>query len=228
MDDLDGLYAWLQGNDTEFREAVQRHIGAHSMGAYVTVEWLLTRRGRFGNVVLVSPVGVPEGPQQVGVRGMGRVVRGLVGYLWRRGFTPQSVLRRLPVGMARGAVQRYVEARFTEGIAEVEKELMVEYFLRVSKAKGEGEKALGGLLKPGVWAKVPLEGRIEALEGTVSFVYGERDWMDWRVGKRIVERMGERAWLDRVSGADHNVFVDNPKEFAGIFVKACRRSEERL
>lgn len=226
VEDLESLYEWLGSSDTEFKQADHRHIGAHSMGAYVTVEWMLRRRVQFRSVVLVSPVGVPQGPEKVHVRGMGRMMGPVVGYLWRRGVTPQTGLRMLPMGLARRAVRRYVEARFVGAMGPVEKEVMVEYVLRVSKARGEGERALGALLKPGVWAKVPLEGRVEGIEGAVSFVYGAEDWMDWKVAQRIAERMGERAWVGRVREADHNVFVDNPADFAAVFVEACRRSEQ--
>eukprot|EP00177_Eucheuma_denticulatum_P003144 GFKZ01005669.1.p1 GENE.GFKZ01005669.1~~GFKZ01005669.1.p1 ORF type:complete len:376 (-),score=43.30 GFKZ01005669.1:211-1266(-) len=226
IEDLESMYNWFTSSDTQFQQAQHRHIGAHSMGAYVTVEWMLRRGMKFRSVVLVSPVGVPQGPERVNVRGMGSVLGGVVGYLWRRGVTPQTGLRMLPVGMARGAVRRYVEARFMVGMSVEERELMVEYVLQVSRARGEGERALGALLKPGVWAKVPLEGKVERMEGAVSFVYGEQDWMDWRVGERIAERMGERAWVARVRAADHNVFVDNAGDFVKAFVEGCRRSEQ--
>lgn len=215
---LDRLYAALS-HDNIFRSASYRHLGAHSLGAYISVEWLLTKQETlFDSVVLVSPVGVPERPEQSQRRGL---VAASFSALWRSGVTPQAALRALPSPLARSMCRGYISTRYTANLSDAETELLTEYYLRVSTAPGASERSMATLLEPGAWAKVPLIKRLGGLEGAVAFVYGDRDWMDWRMGERARQEMSGPTRLFRVRDADHNVFVDNPEGFASACAVAC-------
>lgn len=216
---LDSLYDALS-HDAVFRNASHRHLGAHSLGAYISVEWLLTKpQNLFDSVVLISPVGVPERPEPTSQR------RGLVASsfsaLWRSGMTPQTALRVLPQPMARSICRGYISMRYTCSLSDAERELMTEYYLRLSTAPAASERAVTTLLQPGAWAKVPLIKRLSGLRGPVAFVYGDRDWMDWRMGERARQEMKGPTKLFRVRDADHNVFVDNAEGFASACAVAC-------
>lgn len=215
---LDQLYASLSASDA-FRTASHRHLAAHSLGAYISVEWLLTKEQElFDSVVLVSPVGVPERPEPAKKPGM---VMKMFAALWRAGATPQAVLRTIPRPLARRLCRGYISSRYTRDLSDEERELLTEYYLRVSRAPGASERAVNTLLEPGAWAKVPLIKRLPGLGGNVAFVYGDRDWMDWRMGERVRQEMSGPTRLFRVKDADHNVFMDNPVGFAEACVEAC-------
>ena len=53
---------------------------------------------------------------------------------------------------------------------------------------GSGEFALPHLLAPGAWAREPLLPDLVNLKAPLHFIYGERDWMDWRAGEAAVKQ----------------------------------------
>lgn len=227
ISDLDAFYEVLYAEDSTFRKAKNRILAAHSMGAYVSVEWML-RHQRFEKLILISPVGVPARPEPNSATG-GRIRRSVfafLGYLWEKGVTPQSFLQKTPQPFARRMIRGYIQNRYFGECEEGEEDLMVAYSLALAKSPVAGEKAVSTLLQPGAWAYIPLESRLGGIEVPTTFVYGERDWMDWKAGERARKGMGVRTRLERVSGADHNVFVDNAKGFAKVVVDAVKDFED--
>ena len=86
---------------------------------------------------------------------------------------------------------------------------------------GSTEYAIFISFEVGMFAHNPLER--ESLLGNkdlpipVSFYYGDIDWMDKKGGKRVVARNKFKDTYSHVyiiSGSDHHMYLDNPKEFA--------------
>jgi hypothetical protein len=88
--------------------------------------------------------------------------------------------------------------------------------------EGSGEFALPQLLAPGAWAREPLTPAFAGLRVPVSFIYGERDWMDWRAGAAAAHvartTAGVRADLVRIPVRPIRV---NVWPFACCFAGMC-------
>ena len=82
-----------------------------------------------------------------------------------------------------------------------------------------------------MYAKNPLEveDRLanRSLNIPVSFFYGDRDWMDFRGGQRVIEnnKFYNSADPDQglchvhiVTNSDHHLYLDNPNEFAQLLI----------
>ena len=68
---------------------------------------------------------------------------------------------------------------------------MHEYIMNITLAKGSGEYCINHILAPSTQARMPLVDRIADLRKDVSvtFVYGDHDWMDPIGGKQSIEAM---------------------------------------
>lgn len=216
---LQAAYAHLTAHHEAFRNSTTRHLVAHSLGAYLAVEWLLDSSPAFDTVVLASPVGLPPRPPPSPSSLAGRTIRAL----WARGFTPQDALRVLPRGVARRFCGRYVERCYAK-MDDAEERLFVEYVLAISRGQKGGEGAAATLLDPGAWAKRELVGRFDGVRGRIGFVYGAEDWMDWRWGQKAAREVSDGAGVWRVPKAGHNVFVDNPGAFAEVCLEVWEKS----
>ena len=75
---------------------------------------------------------------------------------------------------------------------------------------GSGEFALPHLLAPGAWAREPLLPDLVNLKAPLHFIYGERDWMDWRAGEAAVKQA-------RALGVGHADLVRIPVRFFACF-----------
>jgi len=82
----------------------------------------------------------------------------------------------------------------------------------MSMREGSGEYALNVLLEPKTWARNPLELRLPELQVPLTFLYGDRDWMDSTVAKILVHNLPVTANFDVVSGSNHHLYFDNPAE----------------
>ena len=68
---------------------------------------------------------------------------------------------------------------------------MHEYIMNITLAKGSGEYCINHILAPSTQARMPLVDRIADIrkDMSVTFVYGDHDWMDPIGGKQSVEAM---------------------------------------
>lgn len=224
--DLDQMAEILEKTDDLYRTAQNRILAAHSLGAYITVEWML-RRKRYQKLILISPVGVPAREEPVaGFLSLGaRMLFSTANAIWRSGVTPQAMMKLLPSATRRRFVTSYISNRYMGDYTEEESERMIEYCESVSMAPTAGERAATRLLTAGAWAVRPLIGRLPDIDIPTTFVYGEQDWMDWRGGEKGRLVMNVPTRMERVPDADHNVFVDNAVGFAEAVVRAVRDFE---
>lgn len=86
---------------------------------------------------------------------------------------------------------------------------------------GSTEYAIFVCFKPGMFAHnaIESENRLGNPDITipVSFFYGDRDWMDIKGGRRVVEKniyYGTLSHVYQISDSDHHMYMDNPEEFA--------------
>lgn len=80
-----------------------------------------------------------------------------------------------------------------------------------------GEDAFYHLQIPVAWAKRPMLKRIDSdLDPSVpiSFVYGNRSWMDPSTGEKVRElRPHSYVRVYRIARAGHHIHADQPEEF---------------
>ena len=92
------------------------------------------------------------------------------------------------------------------------------------------------MLSPGPYggyAKRPLIDRIPLLDPSIpiTFIYGDRDWMDNRPAQQIKRRLGREAGAGRVvrcfelEEAGHQLMIDNPESFNDIILKVIHDDE---
>jgi len=203
----------------------------HSLGGYLSARYAIAYPDRVEKLVLLSPVGVPELPEEVDDDKVpefvkrNKLVTGIIGAFWSLNVTPQSFVRFIgPWGL--DAVQSMVKRRFSvRGMSEEEMEIIADYLYHINVQRASGEYALNALLvpvmkaeNPGVYARRSLaQDLVEKLPRSIPlvFLYGDRDWMFHPEVKDIVSRM-PNAELQFVSNSGHHVYLDHPAEFKRI------------
>lgn len=220
--DLEFLFSELCQLDSVFKTC-KRVLAAHSLGAYIATEWMIKSPIGFTQLFLISPVGIPHRPKP---SEKSRTLRTplhwfVLKFLWKAGVTPQVMLRKMPQVMGLNFCRKYLESRYAHtSMKELEIELMTHYFYFISIAPAGSEHAVNSILLPGAWAVLPLCERLPQLQLACTFIYGDRDWMDWTAADRATHGMKSPTRLVRISNAGHNVFVDNAKSFSEALLSA--------
>ena len=89
----------------------------------------------------------------------------------------------------------------------------------ISCDKGSGEYGLGSILAPGAFARDPLINRLpDKLRCDVTFIYGDKDWMDYRHAIALKNKMGS-ARVCKVPNAGHQLFSENSDYFNQLLSK---------
>lgn len=234
LNDLQNMHNILSRTDSRFRNSI-RHIAAHSLAGYITTEWLIRHQQTsapdeqklFHKLYLLSPVGIPHRPKRK---------KALSPYLiflysiWSVGCTPQDIFRIIPSYISRQYLAHYVRTRFVKekenAMNDYEQRLIMEYCYRVSIAPAASERAMSSILTAGAWAVKPLCDRLPLLhEISCTFLYGEKDWMDWKAGEATRQKMKVPTRLIRLKDSDHNFFLDNAKGFALEILNAAKDFE---
>jgi len=182
---------------------------------------------RVSRLVLVSPAGLAA---RAGPPPDTRLHR-LVAYAWNAGATPHGFMRLLGPAAPRWAAG-YASRRFVTrpeeapshagGLSEREKAALGEYMHHTLAGDASGELALPHLLAPGAYAYQPLLPLISReISVPVTFIYGDGDWMDWRLGQQAVQALqgrGVSASLHRVANAGHFPFIDDAHAFNALLL----------
>lgn len=234
LNDLQNMHTILSRTDSRFRDS-SRHIAAHSLAGYLTAEWLIRHQQTsapdqqklFHKLYLLSPVGIPHRPKR---KKSFSPYRMFIHSMWAVGCTPQDVSRIIPSYITRQFLAHFVRTRFViekeNGMNDYEQKLLMEYCFRVSIAPAASERAMSSILTPGAWAAIPLCDRLPLLhEISCTFLYGEKDWMDWKAGEKTRQEMKVPTRLIRLKDSDHNFFLDNAKGFALEILKAANDFE---
>jgi len=200
----------------------------HSLGGYLSAVYAMRNPERIGKLVLLSPVGVPEVPQEKQREFEERIresrLMRTAKWLWETS-TPQQLVRNLDwVGAGRMVTSSALSRRFKH--LELDKEtihLITEYLYSITVLKRSGEDSLNSILKFGAWARVPLKRRMEkSLRVPTCFVYGRHDWMDpapirsFRKSQGLIREYVKACHI--IDGGGHHMYMENPVAFNPIIV----------
>lgn len=223
---VDALDAWaLEMKVLEGGAFAPFHLVGHSLGAFLAVGFALRRPDTVRSLVLASPVGVPRRTAatraaRAAASALQLTLRWLVCLLWDAGVTPQWLMRLLGPRLGRALSARLVLPRFPAECPRTQAAL-VEYFYQVSAAPPSGEHSLNTILRSGAWARLPLVDKLPMVMCPVTFVYGDRDWMDWTAARDILPDMQKQSGLHFVQNAGHHMYFDSPNVFNDIVIDAC-------
>ena len=222
---LEGLEAWRKA------EGVEKFVlCGHSMGGQIAARYALAFPERVEKLVLVSPAGMAARPDSAPALNSSYGYR-FISWAWEKGATPHGVMRTLGP-FAESWSSTYAQRRFATaeapgaaGLSEPEKKALGSYIHHTLAGKGCGEFALPLLLAPGAHAREPLVPDLARLKMPVAFIYGERDWMDYRHGAEACALLPPgRATLARVEGAGHNAMLENSPRFVELLLAALPSS----
>ena len=113
---------------------------------------------------------------------------------------------------------------------------MLNYMHQIFMRDGSTEYAIFVCFHVGMFAINPLEAEERLsnpdLNLPISFFYGDRDWMDHRAGRRVIERnrytSSQLSAVYTVNDSDHHMYFDNPEEFARLIIADIEFTEDRL
>lgn len=132
-------------------------------------------------------------------------------------------MRKSGSWIGKSLIKRYMNRRMAEALSKDEFDHMLDYMHQIFMREGSTEYAIYICFQLGLYAHHPLEdaerlGNPE-LPIPVSFFYGDRDWMDYRAGERVVvknrfhagqspEQSLSQVYI--VTDSDHHLYLDNP------------------
>lgn len=224
---INGLEEWVQSmQKMEPTLNVPFYLVGHSLGAFLAVGFTVKNPRLVKTLTLASPVGVPRRQSSstrdsVAKPGLFfRLVKWTIFQLWDAGWTPQWLVRIFGERIGRSLCRYLILARFKSNDIRTQ-DALVEYFYQLSAAPPSGEHSLSTILQPGAYARKPLVDKLPRVQCPVSFVYGEKDWMDWSVAKELLPRMQKTATFNLVSNGGHHMYYDNPREFNKLVHASC-------
>jgi cardiolipin-specific phospholipase len=219
---VESLEAWRIKNNIP-----KMILGGHSMGGYLSVAYAEKYPANVERLILLSPVGIPDA--EINRDDWGklplttRLFFGTIRKIWDYGITPSGFIRSLSEYRGQKMVSNYIERRIPAITDVEEREALINYLYTNAILPGSGENCLNAILKPGAFARKPAVYRIPELKvKDVSFVYGQRDWMDPTGGLEAQKlswekkARGEEAPDVEVIGvrnAGHLLMLDNYEEF---------------
>ena len=182
-------------------------LTGHSFGGYVAVAYCERYPERVERLILLSPLGVPDGQDPNIQRKMESMQSSLRGKAFLGIFqtmfdwtTPGNVIRSFTERSGFNMARNYVERRVPE-IADVdESETLADLLYLNACLPPSGEFFLQSILTSSMLAKKPLLFRVPNLEvKSVTFIYGTTDWMDISGG------MYTQALCDRLSAKENEL-----------------------
>lgn len=196
----------------------------HSFGGYLSASYALEYPENVRHLILVDPWGFPDRPDRPGpgeegrnpklptwVRAVARVVSL---------FNPLSGLRAVgPAGP--GMVKKFrpdLGRRFAgEGDEGPDEQAVYDYIYHCNAQSPTGEAGFKSLNESFGWAKRPMGARLAAQLRPglpLTFVYGERSWMDSASGYNLRDARSDLPVNVKViPDAGHHVYADRPKDF---------------
>ncbi|KAJ7133960.1 alpha/beta-hydrolase [Mycena crocata] len=149
----------------------------------------------------------------------------LLWYLWEWGWTPFHIAR-CTLFWGPLLVGWYALTHFS-GLTDEERRDLYDYILNITLAKGSGEYCIAHLIPLSSYARMPLIDRMAALKIPITFVYGDRDWMDAEGGAQCIENLRKAGNTEArsviVENAGHQVYFDNPAAVNELVVRELDR-----
>lgn len=103
----------------------------------------------------------------------------------------------------------------------------MNYIFILNSGNPSGEEAFRNLLDGGPWAKHPMGERVlsdMSSDIPLTFLYGEKSWMDNKYGKIIKEARPNSCYTEIViiPFAGHHIYSDNALDFNLSVNEACK------
>jgi cardiolipin-specific phospholipase len=153
-----------------------------------------------------------------------RKIPGWFGAMWDRNYTPQWFVRAMgPFGPR--LVNGYIKNRMAH-LPDEEREYLRDYTYHISSAPGSSEYSLAAILAPGAYARNPLKDRLPGLKMPTTFIYGEKDWMDYRHAVRLQPNMQVETQVIIIPHGGHHMYMENPEAFAESMQAEMEKSEQ--
>jgi len=231
---VESLEAWRKARGLE-----KMVLAGHSMGGYISVAYCEKYPERVEQLVLLSPAGVTrEEKEEIDdmlhqMSWTQRTALTTVRYLYDAGVTPASFSRKLPATKSRSMVSSYVDRRLPVVTDPDERQALEEYLYWMAMIPGFGEDMLNRFLTSSAHGVKPTVDRIPLLRvPKVSFLYGDRDWMDIQGGIDAYElaasrrsQNGPNVQVYQLQEAGHLLMLDNWRGFhAGVVAMVGGRS----
>ncbi|CAJ1965451.1 unnamed protein product [Cylindrotheca closterium] len=227
---VESLEAWRKANDVD-----KMILAGHSMGGYISIAYCEKYPERVEQLVLLSPVGVPKEDEEKTKAFVNRMswtrrsVVNSVRYLFEFGVTPAGFSRRLPSARSRSMIESYVQGRLPVITDPLEQQSVIDYLYYLAMVPGFGEDMLSRILTSTANARKPTVDRIPKLGvKKVSFLYGDRDWMDIQGGISVYEQCklqgnenGPDIEVYQLQDAGHLLMVDNWRGMNAGVVAMC-------
>lgn len=165
---------------------------AHSFGGYIATCYSLKYQFHVEKLVLLSPAGFSRIPKDWDLH---KYVTKFNGYvrqklalglciIWDLYWSPFDAFRSLGYYVTAQVLEKYIQSRLNS-IPIGHRQVFKEYLLGIFLSPGSGEYAVPAMLSSGGFGRKPLTDRIEGLKIPVTFVYGDRDWMDKKAAYEI-------------------------------------------
>jgi cardiolipin-specific phospholipase len=230
---VEALEAWREANGIS-----KMVLAGHSMGGYISVAYSEKYPERVEQLILLSPAGVTrENQDEIDdmlnqLSWTQRAALNSVRYLYSAGVTPASFSRKLPTSKSRSMVVSYVDRRLPVVKDPDEQQALAEYLHIMAMIPGFGEDMLNRFLTSSAHGVKPTVDRIPLLQvAKVSFLYGDRDWMDIQGGIDAYEQAstfgknGPSIQVYQLQEAGHLLMLDNWRGFhAGVVAMVSGRS----
>jgi len=225
---VEALEEWRKANGIS-----KMILAGHSMGGYISVAYCERYPEHVAQLVLLSPAGVTKEDKDESnewLESMSwtqKTALSGVRYMFNAGVTPASFSRKLPSSRSKSMVDSYLERRLPVVSDLKEREALAEYLHLMAMIPGFGEDMLNRFLTPTSHGVKPTVDRIPKLRiPKVSFIYGDRDWMDIEGGieaydKSRRRRNGPDVEVYQLPEAGHLLMLDNWRGFHAGVVSMC-------
>ena len=213
-------------------------LAGHSFGGYICGHYAIKHSDKIRKLLMLSPAGVVVKPENYvfGVarprngQGPPKFVQNIARLTWKHKWSPFGMMRKSGGLIGKKLIKTYITRRLSGTLSPHEFDVLLDYMHQIFMREGSTEYALFIQFELGMWAINPLETRerLGSLPIPVSFFYGDRDWMDYRGGQRVIEQNrfynaeAKEKGLSQVyiiSDSDHHLYFDNPVEFAKLIVQ---------
>ena len=124
-----------------------------------------------------------------------------------------------------------IRQKFAPLTGEQDASIVLDYVYHCNaQSNPAGEIAFKTLSLPTGWAKNPMIQRIDKLDPSIdlSFIYGERSWIDRQPGIQIKQLCTERSVeVHVIHNAGHHVYADKLEDFNRLVNKSCSDADNR-
>lgn len=210
---VDALEAWrIRMNLTDFV------VMAHSMGGYISSQWVRLKNPPLKHLYLLSPAGFTNKDDETLKKENGFFTNMMMSvydwYLHDKKGNPFNLLY---------FKDYFIKKKFQGkrlGLNEEEGEYAAAYLCSTLDKEECGERAVGVLLRFARYSRYPISQILDeikkagGLKYPIVVLYGEKDWMDYRHAIQINNELNINVEIDFISNCDHQIIFQNPKGLA--------------